>query len=167
MRSAPRARVPSGVLPSCAGKDKLTAGRLSRAPCPPPSLSDVDADELSRGNFEVGFRPQKSVKAERERQQEAGEHGQPGGGPGPEAVTRLARPKDAGLAELQSCSPGWCSAFYEADCFGADVYSYVRELARQKAGGAGDADAQGPVSVARGPRLAVRGGAWRPQVPQW
>ncbi|XP_077733222.1 kinase non-catalytic C-lobe domain-containing protein 1 isoform X1 [Canis aureus] len=130
-----------------AGKDKLTAGRLSRAPCPPPSLSDVDADELSRGNFEVGFRPQKSVKAERERQQEAGEHGQPGGGPGPEAVTRLARPKDAGLAELQSCSPGWCSAFYEADCFGADVYSYVRELARQKAGGAGDADAQGPTSL--------------------
>uniref|UniRef100_A0A8P0TRT7 Kinase non-catalytic C-lobe domain containing 1 n=1 Tax=Canis lupus familiaris TaxID=9615 RepID=A0A8P0TRT7_CANLF len=130
-----------------AGKDKLTAGRLSRAPCPPPSLSDVDADELSRGNFEVGFRPQKSVKAERERQQEAGEHGQPGGGPGPEAVTWLARPKDAGLAELQSCSPGWCSAFYEADCFGADVYSYVRELARQKAGGAGDADAQGPTSL--------------------
>ncbi|XP_025866434.2 kinase non-catalytic C-lobe domain-containing protein 1 [Vulpes vulpes] len=130
-----------------AGKDKLTAGRMSRAPCPPPSLSDVDADELSRGNFEVGFRPQKSVKAERERQQEAGEHGQPGGGPGPEAVTRLARPKDAGLAELQSCSPGWCSAFYEADCFGADVYSYVRELARQKAGGAGDADAQGPTSL--------------------
>ncbi|EFB25102.1 hypothetical protein PANDA_021203, partial [Ailuropoda melanoleuca] len=121
-----------------AGKEKPTTARVSRAPCPPPSLSDVDADELSRGNLEVGFRPQKSVKAEREQQPEAG------------AVARLARPKEGGLAvhpspaELQSCSPGWCSAFYEADCFGADVYSYVKELARQKAGGAGDVDAQSP-----------------------
>lgn len=126
--------------------------RVSRAPCPPPSLSEVDADELSRGNFEVGFRPQKSVKAEREQQPEAGEHGQQGGGLGPEAVAQLARPKEGGLAvhpspaELQSCSPGWCSAFYEADCFGADVFSYVKELARQKAGGATDVDAQSPVS---------------------
>ncbi|KAI5759981.1 KNDC1 [Gulo gulo luscus] len=130
------------------GKEKLATARVSRAPCPSPSLSNVDVDELSRGNFEVGFRPQKSVKGEREQQPEAGEHGQQGGGRSPEAVARLARPKEGGLAahpgaaELQSCSPGWCSAFYEEDCFGADVYSYVKELARQKAGGAPDADAQ-------------------------
>ena len=36
----------------------------------------MDSDELSRGNFEVGFRPQQSVKAGRERQPEA--HGTPG-----------------------------------------------------------------------------------------
>ncbi|XP_025774061.1 kinase non-catalytic C-lobe domain-containing protein 1 [Puma concolor] len=148
--SAPSGCSLSSKRPSLhgAGKEKPATTRVSRAPCPPPPLSDVDADELSRGNFEVGFRPQKSVKAEREQQPEAGEHGQQGGGP--EAVARLPRPKDGGLAvnpgpaDLQSCSPGWCSAFYEADCFGADVYSYVQELARQKAGGAVDADAQSP-----------------------
>uniref|UniRef100_A0A673SLT3 Kinase non-catalytic C-lobe domain-containing protein 1 n=1 Tax=Suricata suricatta TaxID=37032 RepID=A0A673SLT3_SURSU len=139
--SAPSSCSLSSKRPSLHG-----AGKEKRAPCPPPSLSDVDADELSRGNLEVGFRPQKSVEAEREQQPEAGEHGQQGGGP--EAVARLPRPKEGGLAgslgpaELQSCSPGWCSAFYEADCFGADVHSYVQELARQKAGGA--ADAQSP-----------------------
>lgn len=152
MDSATRTRVPSGILLPCAGKEKLTTARVSRAPCPSPALSDVDADELSRGNFEVGFRPQKSVRGEREQQQEAGEHGQQGGGPGPEAVARLARPKEgapaahSGPAELQSCSPGWCSAFYEADCFGADVSSYVKDLVRQRAGGATDVDAQSPVS---------------------
>ncbi|XP_059254873.1 LOW QUALITY PROTEIN: kinase non-catalytic C-lobe domain-containing protein 1 [Mustela nigripes] len=135
------------------GKETPAMARGSRAPGPSPSMSDVDADELSRGNFEVGFRPQKSVKGEREQQPEAGEHRQQGGGPSPEAVARLARPKEGGLAahpgpaELQSCSPGWCSAFYEADCFGADVYSYVKELARQKAGGAPDADAQSLTSL--------------------
>lgn len=147
--------------------------RGSRAPGPSPSMSDVDADELSRGNFEVGFRPQKSVKGEREQQPEAGEHGQQGGGPSPEAVARLARPKEGGLAahpgpaELQSCSPGWCSAFYEADCFGADVYSYVKELARQKAGGAPDADAQSLVSPGRLPatRAAREGGAVAAEAP--
>lgn len=170
MDSATQAAVSKAAVLSRAGKEKLATARVSRAPCPPPSLSDVDADELSRGNFEVGFRPQKSVKAEREEQPEAGEHGPQGGGP--EAVARLPRPKEGGPAtnpgpaELQSCSPGWCSAFYEADCFGADVHSYVQELARQKAGGAADADAQSLVSP--GLRPGAGGGV---QVPhggrQW
>lgn len=110
--------------------------------------------EFSRGNFEVGFRPQKSVRAGREQLPEAGEERLPDGGlaVGSEAVARPARPQEGGpssnpgLASVQSCSPGWCSAFYEADCFGADVYNYVKELARQKAGGSLDADAQSPVS---------------------
>ncbi|KAB1270813.1 Kinase non-catalytic C-lobe domain-containing protein 1 [Camelus dromedarius] len=112
---------------------------------------DVDS-EFSRGNFEVGFRPQKSVRAGREQLPEAGEERLPDGGlaVGSEAVARPARPQEGGpssnpgLASVQSCSPGWCSAFYEADCFGADVYNYVKELARQKAGGSLDADAQSP-----------------------
>ncbi|XP_015428004.1 PREDICTED: protein very KIND [Myotis davidii] len=44
----------------------------------------------------------------------------------------------SGVAEFQSCSPGWSSAFYEADCFGTDVHNYVKELEGQKAGGAPD-----------------------------
>lgn len=106
----------------------------------------------------MGFRPQKSIKATREQQPEAGVDGQ---GLGLEPATRtsdkdtmgqLGRPKDGtqavslGPAEFQSCSPGWSSAFYEADCFGADVYNYVRDLGRQKAGGHPEPEAQSPVS---------------------
>lgn len=111
----------------------------------------------------MGFRPQKSVRGEREQPPEAGEHGPQGGGPSPEVVARLARPKEGGLAAHpgpaahQSCSPGWCSAFYEADCFGADVHSYVKALATQKAGAAPDADAQSLVSPGL-PPAAVRPG---------
>lgn len=132
----------------CPGKD-MPAAHSSRAPCPPPSLSDMDSDELSRGNLEVGFRPQKSVKAEREQppgtptdQPQAGAPEPARGTPDVEAAAQLARPKDGGpvanpgTAEFQSCSPGWSSAFYEADCFGTDVHNYVKELEGQKAGGA-------------------------------
>lgn len=113
----------------------------------------MDSDELSRSNFEVGFRPQKSVAAGRE-QPQAGEARQQGGGlaGGSEAVARLAQPPKGGPSVspgpggLQSCSPGWCSAFYEADCFSADVHCYVKELARQKAAGCPAANAQSPVS---------------------
>ncbi|XP_008581978.1 PREDICTED: protein very KIND-like [Galeopterus variegatus] len=152
---------PSSKRPSLhgLGREKPAAARGSRAPCSPPSLSDIDSDELSRGNFEVGFRPQKSIKAATEQPPQAGGAGQQGGGPEPagrvsdaEAVAHLARP-DKGIpavapspAEFQSCSPGWCSAFYEADCFGADVYSYAKDLGRQKAGGSPELEAQSPVS---------------------
>lgn len=111
----------------------------------------MDSDELSQGNFEVGFRPQQSVKAGRDRQPEA----QPQGGGlarGAEAESQPPRPPKHGLAVspapvgMPSCSPGWCSAFYEADCFGADVHSYVQELAGQKGPRDPAANAQSPVS---------------------
>ncbi|CAK6436031.1 unnamed protein product [Pipistrellus nathusii] len=125
---------PSSKRPLLRGAGKDTpAAHSSRAPCLPPALSDTDSDELSRGNLEVGFRPQRSVKAEKD---------QARGTPDVEAAAQLARPKEGGPAvnpgpaEFQSCSPGWSSAFYEADCFGTDVHNYVKELEGQKAGGA-------------------------------
>ncbi|KAM9051973.1 kinase non-catalytic C-lobe domain-containing protein 1 isoform 4-T4 [Megaptera novaeangliae] len=132
---------PSGKRPSHLGAGKEKPG--------------VDSDELSRSNFEVGFRPQKSVKAGREQQPQAGEARQQGGGlaGGSEAAAPLARPLEggpsvsAGPGGLQSGSPGWCSAFYEADCFSADVHRYVKELARQKAAGCAAANAQGPACL--------------------
>nr|XP_055209949.1 kinase non-catalytic C-lobe domain-containing protein 1 isoform X4 [Gorilla gorilla gorilla] len=146
-------RSPSSKRPSLhrLGKEKPAMARTSsRAPCSPTSVSDVDSDALSRGNFEVGFRPQRSVKPERAQQPEAGEDRRPAGGASDvEAVTRLARSKGVGPAlspgpaGFQSCSPGWCSAFYEADCFGADVHNYVKDLGRQQADGALP-DAQSP-----------------------
>lgn len=136
----------------------MPATHSSRAPCPSPSLSDLDSDELSRGNLEVGFRPQKSVKAEREQppgtpadQPQAGGPEPARGTPDVEAAAQPARPKDGGpvvnpgAAEFQSCSPGWSSAFYEADCFGTDVHNYVKELEGQKAGG--NPDTSSPVSA--------------------
>ncbi|XP_036867524.2 kinase non-catalytic C-lobe domain-containing protein 1 isoform X2 [Manis javanica] len=159
---APSDRSPGGRRPSLrgAGKEKPAATRTSRGPCPTPSLPQVDADELSRGNFEVGFRPQKSVRAERGQQPESGQALQQGGGPEPVggasdsgAGAQLARPEGGGPAvspspaEFQSCRPGWPSAFYEADCFSTDVHSYVEELARQKASGAPDANARSLASL--------------------
>lgn len=130
------------------GKEKPAMARTSSSTL----VSDVDSEALSRGNFEVGFRPQRSVKAERAQQPEVGEDRRPAGGASDaEAVTRLARSKGGspalspGPAGFQSCSPGWCSAFYEADCFGADVHNYVKDLGRQQVDGALP-DAQSPVS---------------------
>ncbi|XP_073934120.1 kinase non-catalytic C-lobe domain-containing protein 1 isoform X2 [Castor canadensis] len=139
------------------GNEKSATARASGAPCSPTTLSDGDSDALSQGNFEVGFRPQKSIKAAREQQPEAGVDGQqglglePAGGASPaDSVAQLAKPEEGGPAvstgptEFQSCSPGWTSAFYEADCFGADIYNYVKDLGMQKASGHPEPEAQSP-----------------------
>uniref|UniRef100_A0A2K5S3L7 Kinase non-catalytic C-lobe domain containing 1 n=1 Tax=Cebus imitator TaxID=2715852 RepID=A0A2K5S3L7_CEBIM len=142
---SPRPCSPSSKRPSLhrLGKEKPAVARASWAPCPPTSVSGVDSDELSRGNFEVGFRPQRSIKADRVQPPEADEDRRSAGGAlDVEAVATPAKSKagspavSPGPAGLQSCSPGWCSAFYEADCFGADVHSYVEDLGRQHADGA-------------------------------
>lgn len=88
-----------------------------------------------------------------------------GGQPGPsqeptsnasDTVAQLAKSEDSGpavspgAADFQNCSPGWSSAFYEADCFGADVYNYVKGLERQKANGHTELEAQSPVSSTGG-----------------
>ncbi|XP_051695375.1 kinase non-catalytic C-lobe domain-containing protein 1 isoform X1 [Oryctolagus cuniculus] len=166
---SPQEQGPSSMCPgSCSlaskrpslpgsGKEKPSEAWVSGAPCPPPALADLDTDGLSRGNLEVGFRSQKSVKGAREQQLEADAGGQQGSVPEPSsgaseagAVARLARPQEGGLvaspgpAEFRSCSPGWSSAFYEADCFGPDVHNYVKDLGRQKAGGCPEPEAQSP-----------------------
>ncbi|GAB1292845.1 Kinase non-catalytic C-lobe domain-containing protein 1 [Apodemus speciosus] len=141
--------------PSESSKEKPASTWGSGGPCSPTALSDIDSDTLSQGNFEVGFRSQKSIKVTREQQPEAEADGQPG--PSQEStsnasdtVARLARSEDggpavsSGAADFQNCSPGWSSAFYEADCFGADVYNYVKDLERQKANGHTELEAQNP-----------------------
>uniref|UniRef100_A0A2K6GFK0 Kinase non-catalytic C-lobe domain-containing protein 1 n=1 Tax=Propithecus coquereli TaxID=379532 RepID=A0A2K6GFK0_PROCO len=130
---------PSSQRPSLPGpgREKPAAARTSRAPSLAPSLPDADSDELSQGNFEVGFRPQKSTRAEREQQPEDGRPAW--GASDAEAAAQLARPGEGGPAVspgpagVQSCNPGWSSAFYEADCFGADVHNYAKALGRPAA----------------------------------
>ncbi|XP_004625614.1 protein very KIND [Octodon degus] len=152
LQSSPSSCATSRKRPSLhgLGKEKPAAARGSGGPCSPTSLSDMDSDTLSQGNLEVGFRPQKSIKATREQQPEVLDERGPHLEPATDAVTQLARSHEGtqavslGSAEIQSCSPGWSSAFYEADCFGAEVYNYVRDLGRQKAGGHPEPEAHSP-----------------------
>lgn len=94
--------------------------------------------------------------------------GQPGPSQEPtsnasDMVARLAKSEDGGpavspgAADFQNCSPGWSSAFYEADCFGADVYNYVKDLERQKANGHTELEAQSPVSPGNLPSAGGEG----------
>lgn len=94
--------------------------------------------------------------------------GQPGPSQEPtstasDTVAQLARSEDGGTAvspgtaDFQNCSPGWSSAFYEADCFGADVYNYVKDLERQKANGHTELEAQSPVSPGNPPTAGWEG----------
>ncbi|XP_006880179.1 PREDICTED: protein very KIND [Elephantulus edwardii] len=131
---------PSGPRP---GREKPAAAHNSRVPCSPTPLSGLNSEALSQGNFEVGFRPQKSIKAEKEPAVgsscphfEDPDTELASESPSSGEVTQL----EEGIlamapspAELQSCSPGWCSAFYEADCFSTDVHSYVEAMGWQKA----------------------------------
>ncbi|XP_056650767.1 kinase non-catalytic C-lobe domain-containing protein 1 isoform X2 [Monodelphis domestica] len=115
-----------------AGKLRPRASRTPGAPPSPTLLSQMDANEPSQSNFEVGFRPPQMAGGESQ------EHSAEGGclqdGPGGEGTAfgpQNVAPSPC-PAEFRSCSPGWCSAFYEADCFGPDVYAYVKKLGRPK-----------------------------------
>lgn len=150
------------------GKEKPATTWGSGGPCSPTALSDIDSDTISQGNFEVGFRSQRSIKVTREQQPEAEVDGQPGPsqestGSASDTVARLTRSEDGGpavspgAADFQNCSPGWSSAFYEADCFGADVYNYVKDLERQKANGHTELEAQSPVSAGKSTHCGLGG----------
>ncbi|XP_031805263.1 kinase non-catalytic C-lobe domain-containing protein 1 [Sarcophilus harrisii] len=126
-----------------AGKLRPRVSRTPGAAPSPTSLSEMDANELSQSNFEVGFRPQRPPGGEAQEcsAEDSCLRGSPGGeGPAPGARSIAPSPCPA---EFRSCSPGWCSAFYEADCFGPDVHTYVKKLGRPKDDGPQNADAPG------------------------
>nr|XP_020828749.1 protein very KIND [Phascolarctos cinereus] len=114
------------------GKLRPRASRTPGAPPSPASLSEMDANELSQSNFEVGFRPQKMVSSENEEHSTEGSclQDSPGGEGMAFGIKNITPPPCP--AEFHSGSPGWCSAFYEAGCFGPDVYTYVKKLGRRK-----------------------------------
>lgn len=99
----------------------------------------------------MGFRPPGAAAAT------AGEGGQQAGGP--EAAARPPQPEEGAPTEFQAGSPGWGSAFHEADCFGADVRNYARELGQRRAGGAPRAPS--PVGPGLRPRRGVAAGTGR------
>nr|XP_045371236.1 LOW QUALITY PROTEIN: kinase non-catalytic C-lobe domain-containing protein 1 [Camelus bactrianus] len=91
-----------------------SSGTSFRRNCSPSSTRPsgkekpgVDS-EFSRGNFEVGFRPQKSVRAGREQLPEAGEEGLPDGG-----LAELARQKARGSLDADAQSP---ACLLEPEC---------------------------------------------------
>ncbi|XP_051838759.1 kinase non-catalytic C-lobe domain-containing protein 1 isoform X1 [Antechinus flavipes] len=124
-----------------AGKLRPRVPRTPGAAPSPTSLSEMDANELSQSNFEVGFRPQKPPNGgSQECSAEDSCLREGPGGEGPALGARNIAPSPC-PAEFRSCSPGWCSAFYEADCFGPDVHTYVKKLGRPKDDGPQNADA--------------------------
>ncbi|XP_075573829.1 kinase non-catalytic C-lobe domain-containing protein 1 [Pelecanus crispus] len=46
------------------------------------------------------------------------------------------------LPDFHSCSPGWSSAFYGAECFDSEVHSYMKNLGKQKSSESQDIDAK-------------------------
>ncbi|KAF1522246.1 Kinase non-catalytic C-lobe domain-containing protein 1, partial [Eudyptes chrysocome] len=46
------------------------------------------------------------------------------------------------LPDFHSCSPGWSSAFYGAECFDSEVHSYMKTLGKQKSSESQNIDAK-------------------------
>ncbi|KAM9379789.1 kinase non-catalytic C-lobe domain-containing protein 1 [Phaethornis superciliosus] len=46
------------------------------------------------------------------------------------------------LPDFHSCSPGWSSAFYGAECFDSEVHSYIKSLGKQKSSESQNLDAK-------------------------
>ncbi|NXC72256.1 KNDC1 protein, partial [Anhinga anhinga] len=46
------------------------------------------------------------------------------------------------LSDFHSCSPGWSSAFYGAECFDSEVHSYMKNLGKQKSSESQNIDAK-------------------------
>ncbi|NXL53001.1 KNDC1 protein, partial [Podilymbus podiceps] len=46
------------------------------------------------------------------------------------------------LPDFHSCSPGWSSAFYGAECFDSEVHSYMKNLGKQKSSESQNIDAK-------------------------
>ncbi|XP_010153456.1 PREDICTED: protein very KIND-like, partial [Eurypyga helias] len=46
------------------------------------------------------------------------------------------------LPDFHSCSPGWSSAFYGAECFDSEVHSYVKNLGKRKSSESQNIDAK-------------------------
>lgn len=50
------------------------------------------------------------------------------------------------LPDFCSCSPGWSSAFYGAECFDSEVHNYLKNLGKQKSSESQNIDAKKVVS---------------------
>ncbi|XP_076194932.1 kinase non-catalytic C-lobe domain-containing protein 1 isoform X1 [Aptenodytes patagonicus] len=116
------------------------------------SLAEMDFDESPSDNFKKELRLQNTIPIEKK-----GQCLQSNGcciGPGfteenrePEEETII---KIAGnsylvspnLPDFHSCSPGWSSAFYGAECFDSEVHSYMKTLGKQKSSESQSIDAK-------------------------
>ncbi|XP_069719974.1 kinase non-catalytic C-lobe domain-containing protein 1 [Phaenicophaeus curvirostris] len=116
------------------------------------SLTEMNSDESSSVNFKKELKRQDTTPKEKK-----GQCLQSSGcciGPGfaeentePEEKTII---KVAGnsylvspsLPDFHSCSPGWSSAFYGAECFDSEVHSYVKILGKQKSSESQNIDAK-------------------------
>ncbi|XP_028941825.1 kinase non-catalytic C-lobe domain-containing protein 1 [Antrostomus carolinensis] len=106
------------------------------------ALAEKDFDELPLDNFKKELRLQNTIPIETKGQ--CLQSNSCGIGPGfaeentepeEETVMKIAGNSyhmSPNLPDFHSCSPGWSSAFYGAECFGSEVRSYMKNLGKQK-----------------------------------
>ncbi|XP_051475216.1 kinase non-catalytic C-lobe domain-containing protein 1 [Apus apus] len=116
------------------------------------SLAEMDFDESPSDTFQEEWRLQNDISVEKK-----GQHLQSNNccvGPGfaeeniepqEETIIKIARNSylvSPNLPDFHSCSPGWSSAFYGAECFDSEVHSYMKNLGKQKSSESQNIDAK-------------------------
>ncbi|XP_010115484.1 PREDICTED: protein very KIND, partial [Chlamydotis macqueenii] len=116
------------------------------------SLAEMDFDESSSDNFKKELRLQSTTPIEKRGQclQSNGCCIGPGFAeenidPKEETVIKISGNSylvSPNLPDFHSCSPGWSSAFYGAECFDSEVHSYMKNLGKQKSSESQNIDAK-------------------------
>ncbi|XP_009081780.1 PREDICTED: protein very KIND, partial [Acanthisitta chloris] len=116
------------------------------------SLAEMDFDKSPSDTIKKELRLQSTIPIVKERPclQSNGCCIDPGfaeenTGPEEEATIKVAGNSSLALSNLpdfHGCSPGWSSAFYGAECFDAEVHSYLKNLGKQKSSESQNIDAK-------------------------
>ncbi|XP_009980133.1 PREDICTED: protein very KIND, partial [Tauraco erythrolophus] len=116
------------------------------------SLAEMDFDESPSDNFKKDLRLQNTIPIEKKGQclQSNGCCIGPGFAeeniePEEETIIKIAGNScfvSPNLPDFHSCSPGWSSAFYGAECFDSEVHCYMKNLGKQKSSESQNIDAK-------------------------
>ncbi|XP_057258251.1 kinase non-catalytic C-lobe domain-containing protein 1 isoform X3 [Pezoporus wallicus] len=116
------------------------------------SLGEMEFDESPLDNIKKELRLQNTVPLEKEQQCLQGNDSRIGPGFAedniePEEKTMIKMAGNSYLAspnlpDFHSCSPGWSSAFYGAECFDSEVQNYMKNLGKQKSSESQNIDAK-------------------------
>ncbi|XP_027527992.1 kinase non-catalytic C-lobe domain-containing protein 1 isoform X2 [Neopelma chrysocephalum] len=116
------------------------------------SLVEMDFDESPSGNIKKELRLQSTIPIEKEGQRLQSnsccigpDFAEENTRPEEEATIKIAGNSylaSPNLPDFNSCSPGWSSAFYGAECFDSEVHSYLKNLGKQKSSESQNIDAK-------------------------
>ncbi|XP_068806078.1 kinase non-catalytic C-lobe domain-containing protein 1 isoform X2 [Struthio camelus] len=116
------------------------------------SLAEKDFDDSPSDNCEKEFKLQNTILIEKGGQCSPSNDycvgtvfAEENTEPGEESMIKTSENRylaSPNLPGFHSCSPGWSSAFYGAECFGSQVHSYVKNLGKQKSSESQNIDAK-------------------------